>query len=220
MARIARVIAPGLPHHVTQRGNRRQTTFFTEDDYCYYLALLQEWSSKHNVLVWAYCLMPNHVHLIVVPQSEEGLRQAIGETHRRFSRRINFRMGWRGHLWQGRFSSCPMDENYLLAAVRYVERNPLVAGLVPAVEDYLWSSARHYLGLCKDPLIRKSPLGDMVDDWKCFLERESDAVSCETIQRAERTGRPIGSAGFVHQVEKLTGRTLARKKPGPKAKGN
>jgi putative transposase len=104
--------------------------------------------------------MPNHVHLIVVPQAEDGLKLAIGETHRRYSRRINFRMGWRGHLWQGRFSSSPMDERYLLAAVRYVERNPTVAGLVRSPGEYPWSSARHYLRQQVDPLIQLSPLGD------------------------------------------------------------
>ena len=220
MARIARVVAPGLPHHVTQRGNRRQTTFFTEDDYCYYLALLQEWSSRHNVLVWAYCLMPNHIHLIVVPQSEDGLRQAIGETHRRYSRRINFRMGWRGHLWQGRFSSYPMDETYLLAATRYVERNPLVAGLVSTPEDYPWSSTRHYLGLQVDPLIRQSPLSSLVSDWRNFLVQETDRDCIGSIKKAERTGRPLGNGHFISQVEVLSGRVLRRGKPGPKPKVN
>ena len=118
MARLARVVAPGLPHHVTQRGNRRQETFFCEADYEDYIRLMSEWCSRWDVDVWAYCLMPNHVHMIVVPQSEEGLRRAIGEAHRRYTRRINFREGWRGHLWQGRLASYPLDERYLLAATR------------------------------------------------------------------------------------------------------
>ncbi|MDD5168160.1 MAG: transposase [Syntrophales bacterium] len=130
MARIARVIAPGYPHHVTQRGNRRQETFFADDDYAAYLELLSEWTRKHDVEIWAYCLMPNHVHLIAVPDSEEALARAIGEAHRRYTRRINFREGWRGHLWQERFASFPMEESYLLAAARYVEMNPVASGLV------------------------------------------------------------------------------------------
>ncbi len=101
MARLARVVVPGVPHHVTQRGNRRQATFFNEEDYAAYLALLGEWCGRCGVAVWAYCLMPNHVHLIVVPESEDGLRRGLGEAHRRYTRRINFREGWRGHLWQG-----------------------------------------------------------------------------------------------------------------------
>ncbi len=102
MARIARVVVPGVPHHVTQRGNRRQKTFFSDEDYEVYIELMAEWCAARGVEVWAYCLMPNHVHLVAVPESEDGLRRAIGEAHRRYSRRVNFREGWRGHLWGGR----------------------------------------------------------------------------------------------------------------------
>src|SRR3989337_4593233 len=129
MARLARVVAPGLPHHLTQRGNRRQETFFCEEDYRTYIRLVAEWCREYKVDVWAYCLMPNHVHMIVVPETENGLRRAIGEAHRLYTRHINFREGWRGHLWQGRFASYPMEENHLLATARYVELNPVRAGL-------------------------------------------------------------------------------------------
>ena len=132
MARLARVIAPGMPHHVTQRGNRRQQTFFGKEDYQHYLELISRFCRAEQVAIWAYRLMPNHVHLIVVPQSAESLRRAIGEAHRRYTRRINFREGWRGHLWQGRFASFVMDEDHLLTAARYVELNPVRAGLVQA----------------------------------------------------------------------------------------
>ena len=109
MARIARVVAPGLPHHITQRGNRRQQTFFSDDDYRAYLALMADWCRRCDVRIWAYCLMPNHVHIIATPRAADGLRRAIGETHRRYTRRVNFREGWRGYLWQGRFSSVVLD---------------------------------------------------------------------------------------------------------------
>src|SRR5512136_1671446 len=109
MPRIARVIAAGIPHHVTQRGNRRLTTFFQDEDYQTYIDLMTEWCRKCGVEIWAYCLMPNHVHLIAVPETEDGLRRGIGEAHRRYSRMINFRQDWRGHLRQGRFASFPMD---------------------------------------------------------------------------------------------------------------
>ena len=145
MPRIARVVAPGLPHHITQRGNRRQETFFCKEDYQSYLAFMAEWCQKSQVEIWTYCLMPNHVHLIAVPKSEEGLRRAIGEAHKRYSNRINSREGWRGHLWQGRFSSYPLDEAYLLTASRYIEMNPVHARLVKAPEDYPWSSASAHL---------------------------------------------------------------------------
>ena len=121
-----------MPHHVTQRGNRRQQTFFGEEDYQHYLELMAQFCRAEQVAIWAYCLMPNHVHLIVVPQSAESLRRAIGEAHRRYTRWINFREGWRGHLWQGRFASFVMDEDHLLTAARYVELNPVRAGLVQA----------------------------------------------------------------------------------------
>jgi putative transposase len=114
MARLARVVVPGLPHHITQRGNRRQQTFFCDEDYEYYLETMGQSCSAHQVEIWAYCLMPNHLRLIAVPQSADGLRRAIGEAHRRYTRMVNFREGWRGHLWQWRSSSFVLDEPYLL----------------------------------------------------------------------------------------------------------
>ena len=152
MARLARVIIPGVPHHVTQRGNRRQATFFGNADYAAYLDLLSQWCGLCGIDVLAYCLMPNHVHLVVVPQAADSLHRGLGETHRRYTRRVNFREGWRGHLWQGRFASFPLDEPHLWAAVRYVERNPLRAGLVTRVEDWPWSSARAWVTGKDDPL--------------------------------------------------------------------
>ena len=128
MARISRIVAAGYPHHVTQRGNRRQQTFFCEGDYLAYIELMSEWSSRCDNAIWAYCLMPNHVHLIVVPEDIKGFAVGIGEAHRRYTRRVNFRERWRGHLWQGRFSSCVLDEKHLYAAVRYVEMNLVRAG--------------------------------------------------------------------------------------------
>ena len=117
MARMARVVAPNYPHHVTQRGNRRQKTSFCEDDYHYYIELIFEYSRQPETEVWACCLMPNHIHLVMVPGIEDGLRATPGEAHRHYTRHINFREGWRGHFWQERFRPCSMDENYLLATV-------------------------------------------------------------------------------------------------------
>ncbi len=146
MPRLARVVAPGLPHHVTQRGNRRQRTFFCGEDYESYLQLMAQFCEAEKVEVWAYCLMPNHVHLIAVPDSAEGLRRAIGEAHRRYTRMVNFREGWRGHLWQGRFASFVLHEAYLLTAARYVELNPVRAGLVNAPRQYPHSEAPESIG--------------------------------------------------------------------------
>ena len=125
MARMARVVVPGVPHHVVQRGNRRQQTFFSDEDYRYYLGLLSKACDEGEISVWAYCLMPNHVHLIAVPRSATSLASALGDVHRRYTRMVNFRESWRGYLWQGRFSSFPMDDRHVLAAARYILLNPL-----------------------------------------------------------------------------------------------
>ena len=116
MARMARVVVPNFPHHITQRGNRRQKTFFCDDDYRYYIELMTEFTRQAGTEVWAYCLMPNHVHLVMVPTEEDGLRSALGEAHRRYTRHINLRKGWRGHLWQERFDSFPMDEDQVMGS--------------------------------------------------------------------------------------------------------
>ena len=157
MARMARVVAPGIPHHITQRGNRRMETFFSDADYREYLYLMAEWCNRCKVEVWAYCLMPNHVHLISVPETEDGLRRAIGEAHRRYTRYINFQKKWKGHLWQGRFASFPMDEHYTLATARNIELNPVKAGMVKRAEEYRWSSAKAHLFKEDDILVKHPP---------------------------------------------------------------
>jgi len=215
MARLARVVVPGVPHHVTQRGNRRLQTFFSADDYRAYKALLAEHCAAAGVAVWAYCLMPNHVHLILAPSDEDGLRRALGEAHRRYTRRVNFREGWRGHLWQERFHSFPMDEAWLLAAARYVELNPVRAGLAKTARGWAWSSAKAHLAGADDGLVTVTPLLERAGDWKAFLRGGIEEAALEAIRGGERTGRPLGSAEFVADLEARTGRTLARKKPGP-----
>lgn len=219
MARIARVIAAGYPHHVTQRGNRRQQTFFNDEDYAVYLELLSEWTRKHNVAVWAYCLMPNHVHLIAVPETQDGLARAIGEAHRRYTRRINFREGWRGHLWQERFASFPMDEKHLLAAVRYVEMNPVAAGLVDDPEKYRWSSARAHVEGKEDRLVEIAPLIELVGNWRDYL-RLSDESEIQSLHLHEKTGRPLGGATFIKALENQLERLLSPQKRGPKKQEN
>ena len=216
MARLARVVAAGVPHHVTQRGNRLQRTFFGDEDYEAYIGLMAEWCCRCGVAVWAYCLMPNHVHLIVVPSSEAGLRSAIGEAHRRYSRRINSREGWRGHLWQGRFASYPMSEPYLLAAARYVELNPVRARIVKSPGVYRWSSAAAHLTGRDDELVKVSPLLDLVPNWVTFLSSECSDTESEALRRHERTGRPLGDDDFIVKLESALGRPIRRRKPGPK----
>jgi putative transposase len=220
MARLPRAVAPGYPHHITQRGNRRQQTFFCEADYEAYLALMAEWCARYAVEVWAYCLMPNHAHLICVPQSEDGLRLAIGKAHLRYTRRVNFREGWRGHLWQGRFASFVLGDDYLLAAARYIERNPVKAGLVERAADWRWSSAGAHETGRDDALVRVRPLLERVNEpWGDFLGIPTRAEEAELLSRHSRTGRPLGSADFVAYLEAQLGRPLRRGKPGPKGTG-
>ena len=218
MARMARVVVPGYPHHITQRGNRRQKTFFCDNDYAYYMELMCEFSEQVKTDIWAYCLMPNHVHLVMVPDKEDGLRAAIGESHRRYTRHINLRKDWRGHLWQERFHSFVMDEEYLLATVRYVERNPVTAGLCNLPEQWPWSSAQAHLNGKDDPLVKVKPMLDRVADWKSYLSDVSEnVVKNEIINQHTRTGRPLGCDAFVDKLEALTGKLLAPARPGRKA---
>ena len=190
--------------------------FFCNDDYRAYLELMREWCAGRGVAVWAYCLMPNHVHLIVVPKSADGLHRAIGEAHRRYTRMVNFRKRWRGHLWQGRFASYPMDAKYLLAAARYVERNPVRGKLSRCAWEYRWSSARPHVDGKDDGLVKVGPLLERVDDWKEFVRRPEDDATRETLRQHERTGRPVGSEKFIARLERIAGRLLRRQKPGPK----
>ena len=216
MPRIARVVVPGAPHHIVQRGNRRLPTFFCDDDYQYYLEIMREWCDRHDVDIWAYCLMTNHVHLIAVPETAEGLRLAIGEAHRRYTLRVNRRERWTGHLWQGRFSSFVMDEPYLLAAARYIERNPVRAGMVKAPWTYRWSSARAHVDNLDDILARPGPLLLRMPDWRSFLMRPENDKDLQAIERHERTGRPLGADSFFDRLRTILGVDLRPKKPGPR----
>ncbi len=215
MARWARVVVPAVPHHVTQRGTRRLPVFFGEDDYRTYLRLLRDWCDREGVSVWAYCLMSNHVHLVAMPETEAGLARAIGEAHRRYTRSINFRQGWRGYLFQGRFASCPMDERYLLAAVRYVELNPVRAQMVESAWDYPWSSAAAHMRGKDDQLVKVKPMLERVADWREYLGQTADPAELKALRRHNRTGRPLGDDQFIERLEHETGRELRPHKPGP-----
>lgn len=217
MARIARVVAAGYPHHLTQRGNRGQRTFFGPADYRAYLDLVAEGCAKHRVRIWAWCLMPNHVHLVAVPRDAEGLARAIGEAHRRYTRRVNFRNGWRGYLWEGRFASCVMDAAHTLAAVRHVERNPVRAGLVKRAWQWPWSSAAGHVSGKGDRLVRPGGrLAGKVSNWRRFLLSEEDEAQVAALRGRLRTGRPLGGETFVARMEKALGRVLSPRKPGPR----
>jgi putative transposase len=191
MPRLPRRVLPGIPHHVTQRGNRRQSVFFSDADYALYLRLLRRWCAEARNAVWAWCLMPNHVHLVLMPTHEDGLRAALAPAHRRYSWEINQRQGRRGYLWQGRFASFPMDEAHVHACLRYVELNPVRARLAGRPEDWRWSSARAHLGLAEDRLTDLAAGEARVDDWRAFLDAGLGDEEAEAIRAAERSGRLV-----------------------------
>jgi putative transposase len=191
--------------------------FFSDEDRQAYLKLLATQGHLHGVEYLAWCLMTNHVHLIAVPTDSSSLAAGIGEAHKLYTRRINFREGWRGFLFQGRFFSCPIEPSRLIAVVRYVLQNPVRAGLVDHPWDYAWSSARWLVGVRgRDPLTRgMGPLAE-VDDWRNLLETPEEELS--TIRQHTRTGRPFGSKSFVTQAEGVLGRRLQKRRPGPTPK--
>jgi putative transposase len=217
MARIPRVVIPGCPHHVINRGNRRQIVFFSQSDKRFFYDLLLRECHKVGVSIWAYCLMDNHFHLIAVPDTEDALAKGIAEADRRYSLFVNMRNDWRGHLWQERFDSYPMGDDYLYSAVRYVERNPVRAGIVKKAENYYWSSARAHVFNERDKLLSDNFLVSEIPDWAAYLREETNESDKELFRSHVRTWRPLGNDTFVDKLEKITGRSLRKKKPGPKA---
>jgi putative transposase len=215
MARLARVVIPGLPHHVTQRGNRREAIFFEDGDHEIYLDLLAGQALKAGIAVWAYCLMPNHVHLILKPTQADDLGRAVGETHRRYTNFINARGRWSGHLFQSRFASVVLDDTHLIRAVRYVSMNPVRARLVARPEEWKWSSVRAHLSGIDDVLVTVRPVLDRIPHLKELLQEESEDDFSD-LRRAEATGRPLGAPEFVTGLENLLGRKIARRAPGRK----
>ncbi len=218
MARIARVVVPEFPHHIIQRGNRRQKVFFNEDDYSRYLRLLNIYSHRFKVDILAYCLMPNHIHLIAIPHEDGNLAQAIGETHRNYTRFINFREKWRGYLWQGRFSSYVLDERYLLSATRYILLNPVKAGMVKKPWDYKWSSIRYHMIMDNDSLVKDTLLRGIIKNWRDFLDVRLNDNEIKLLQLHERTGRPLGDNIFIEKLESLLKINLKKKRAGRRKK--
>ncbi len=218
MARKFRVVAEGLAHHVIQRGNRRQKVFFSEEDKRIYLSLLKKYCDQHGVLIWAYCLMDNHVHLVLVPSRAESLAQAVGQAHWWYTTIVNKRQGWKGYLWQGRFNSFVLHNNYLRSVVRYVELNPVRAGMVEHAERFPWSSARAHIERLDDPILDHLPLLDEIQDWKQYLQGEVRPDDLKLFRRHLSTGKPLGDKSFIEELSGKLGVDLTPQKPGPKPK--
>jgi len=220
MPRAARIVIPEHPHHIIQRGNRRQNVFFNNNDKQAYLDYLRLYAIPAGLSIWAYCLMDNHTHLIAVPNREDGLAVGLADAHVRYTRMINFRQGWRGYLWEGRFKSYPLSEFHLYRAMRYIERNPVRAGLVERAEDYPWSSAKAHVTKVKNNLLSDNFVLSEINDWSsCLAEEDSERDKTLFIQHAN-TGYPLGDKKYLDELEKITGKNLKRRKPGPKKRNN
>ncbi len=220
MPRAARIVLPGLPHHITQRGNYRQKTFFRAEDYRLYLDLLGEYSRHFGVSILAYCLMPNHVHLIAIPHDTKALGRLFQRVHSDYARAVHLRLRRTGHLWQARYHSVPLDEEHFWASMVYVEQNPLRAGLVGDPAQWRWSSATAHLSGVKCPFL------DLVvwreqhtpESWKRCLDLGlHDAALFERIREGTLTGRPIGSEDFLKRLELEFAVEARRKLPGRQA---
>jgi putative transposase len=217
MARIARLVVPGAPHLVTQRGDGGQRAFFEDADYRLYRDLLAEAADSAQSQVWAYCLLPDQVHAVLVPSDSDGVRRTFADLHRRYTKHINARRGRTGHLWQGRFSSTAMDEDHVVAAIRYVSLAPVRAGLAARAWDWPWSSVRAHLAGRDDAVVRVAPALSRVGGFATFLGAPFDpANEFDPVRLALTTGRPLGSAAWVAALEQSSGRALAPRKRGPK----
>jgi putative transposase len=217
MARTARVIIPDCPHHITHRGNLRADVFFNDADRQFYLSMLREIAQRHGVQIWAYCLMSNHVHLIACAHEGKAMSAGLGLAHQRYASATNARHCWTGNLWANRFYSTALDDAHLWAAVRYVELNPVRAGLVSNALAWPWSSARCHAGLCADMLLHPDrPFPSSEDNWAEFLAVDLSSEELSLIRTNTQTGRPTGSSEFIAGLERQTGRLLRPAKRGRK----
>lgn len=217
MARFPRVVVVDVAHHVTQRGNARQVILASDADRLTYMALLREYAQLYRLSLLGYCLMSNHVHLIVVPHAEAALSQCLKQAHGRYASYWNGHKSSTGHVWQGRFYSCPLEERHLWEALRYVELNPVRAGIVERPEQWPWSSAAAHCAFAKpDPMLEMERWRKRwdADQWCSFLGQAESATELDTLRRFTHTGRPLGSPEFVTALETSMFRPLAPRKRG------
>ena len=220
MARLSRITVPGLPHHVTQRGNRRQALFTEPGDYALYRDLLAERCRANRVACWAYCLMPNHVHLVLTPAAANALSRAVGEAHRRFTAFVNARARTTGHLFQGRFASFAMDDAHFLNALRYLAFNPVRARLAASPQAWPWSSVRAHLAGRDDALVDVGPALERAPRFADLLELSLDEqAALDGFETLSPNGRPLGAQDFIAMVETKLGRTVRPGKRGRKPCG-
>ena len=212
MTRIARVVAVGLPHHITQRGNYKQPVFRNNYDRQLYLSWIDEYSEKYSLKILAFCLMINHVHFIAIPETVNALAKVFNTAHMRYSQYFNKTNHLMGHLWQGRFYSCVLDEPHLIASMRYVERNPVRAKLVRTPWEWTWSSASYHINQKKVSLIKLydfTKIIDMTDNsWREYICSEDNLEIITNIRKHSLTGHPLGKEIFIRKLEVKFGKKL------------
>ena len=224
MPRLARVVAIGLPHHITQRGNYRQNIFHKESDRNRYLSWLREYSDKYKLSLLAYCLMDNHVHFIAIPGNKDSLSKTFNFTHMRYSQYVNRSFKTTGHLWQGRFYSCVLDQAHLTLAARYVERNPVRTKIVNQPWQWKWSSAQNHIDGKKENKLKMDNLFDYVEmspeTWKAYISASDNGKDIELLRKKTMMGRPAGTPDFIKQLENKFKRRLSALPTGrPKRNG-
>jgi putative transposase len=212
MPRKARNLVPDVPYHITQRGNRKQDVFFTIKDRRQYLKWLGIYSSKYRFEILAYCLMPNHIHIIGIPHTPTSISRTLQIVQMMHSQSINKSKGWDGHLWHSRYYSSALDDPHLWLALRYVEQNPVRSGIVDEAWNYRWSSAAFHCGLRKDPIVSQNDkLFGAFDDWADVLEDIPDKEALDIIRQRTFKSIPCGDEVFVNAMSRRTG--LSYKKP-------
>jgi len=220
MPRIARIVATEYPHHITQRGNYRQPVFTNDSEYNNYLIWLDEYAKRYKLEIFAYCLMPNHVHFIAIPNESDSLARTFNAAHMRYSQYFNKKSRLTGHLWQGRFYSCVLDNNHLYATVRYIENNPVRANLVEKPWSWNWSSAKAHLNKEKSIISLVDISKYMkIDDWAAYLLEKEDDADITKIRTNTLSGKPLGDDSFIMNLEKRIGkrlRTFPRGRPKKK----
>src|SRR5579863_6204356 len=217
MARPARVAVVNLPHHVTQRGNARQFILASDSERLVYMDLLRQYVQLYELSLLGYCLMSNHVHLVVVPRKTDSLAVALTQTHGRYASYWNAAHKSSGHVWQGRFYSCPLDDQHLWVALRYTELNPVRAGLVADAESWPWSSAHSHCGSVQPESSLQMETWKQrwsAASWRSYLAEREAKAALTAIRQCTHTGRPLGSAEFVRSLEGATQRRLLPQKGG------